>query len=43
MNKTALASLVVATLALPGAAQAQSSLTITGFFKLSYEYRNNFV
>jgi predicted porin len=38
MYRTVLATLVAAALATPAAALAQSSLTITGFFKLSYEY-----
>jgi predicted porin len=38
MKKTVLATLIAMALAAPAAAQAQSSLTITGFFKLSYEY-----
>ncbi|KPK05971.1 MAG: hypothetical protein AMJ64_10430 [Betaproteobacteria bacterium SG8_39] len=38
MNKPAVATLVAAALAVPATALAQSSLTITGFFKLSYEY-----
>jgi predicted porin len=38
MNKTAAAIFVAAALASPATAQAQSSLTITGFFKVSYEY-----
>ena len=38
MNKTALATLVAAALVMPASALAQSSVTITGFFKLSYEY-----
>ncbi len=38
MNKTALATLLATALAAPASALAQSSLTITGFFKLSYEY-----
>jgi predicted porin len=38
MDKTAVATLVAAALALPSSALAQSSVTITGFFKLSYEY-----
>lgn len=38
MTKTALATLLGAALALPASAFAQSSLTITGFFKVSYEY-----
>jgi len=38
MNKTALATLLAAALAAPATALGQSSLTITGFFKLTYEY-----
>lgn len=38
MKKTALTILVAGALALPASALAQSSVTITGFFKLSYEY-----
>ncbi|MEJ2175148.1 MAG: porin [bacterium] len=38
MNKTALAILLGAAFALPVSAFAQSSVTITGFFKVSYEY-----
>ncbi len=38
LDKTALASALAAALALPATAQAQSSVTITGFFKVSYEY-----
>jgi len=38
MNRSALAALAAFALALPGHALAQSSVTITGFFKVSYEY-----
>jgi predicted porin len=38
MKKTALTILVAGALALPASALAQSSVSITGFFKLTYEY-----
>ncbi|MDX1376109.1 MAG: porin [Burkholderiales bacterium] len=38
MNKTLLVALAAAALAVQGTARAQSSLTITGFFKLTYEH-----
>lgn len=38
MKKTALAALVATALALPTSALAQTGVTITGFFKLTYEH-----